>query len=401
MNITKQPVFKRKLFWVAIFILAAACIFIVYLCSRPAVWEPEGLNDASHITASITGKIDNRDYLFAAVAYYPSNDSDEYYGYMARDLLILDIENPQEPKQVAVFNGDGYININGLYLKDSFIFATDSNGLRIIDVADPSNPREVKIYEDINAYDIVISGQTAFINQWNNQLIIADITNPEDLKIINEFQPDFRSPDDLIVTGSKLLSMGNDGIHIIDISNPASIKELGVIQDPAYQDYQPQLEQGPYIRTLSPEEADLTMHKFRYYSVDGNKVYVASGLDGIKIFDISDPSNPRQISTCKIGDNIICNHLLVTGELVYVLGNIQDTNGNKLFVIDVNDPQNPKMLEHISLPSYHSPFLLHAAHSSYNHLTQVEDYIYAWSKKSFKYSDKVIRAKPILVIFGT
>lgn len=389
MNITKLSIFKRKLFWVAIFILAVACVFIVYLCSRPAVWEPEGLNNASHVMASITGKIDDRDYLFAAVAYYPSNDSDEYFGYMARDLLILDIGNPQKPKQVAVLNGDGYININGLYLKDNYIFATDSNGLRIIDVADPSNPREIKIYEDIHAYDIVIFEQTAFINQWNNQLIIADITNPEDLKIINVFQPDFRTPDDLILTGSKLLSMGNDGIYIIDISNPALIKELGVIQDPAYQDYQPQLEQGPYIRTLSPEEADLTMHQFRYYSVDGNTVYVASGLDGIKIFDISDPSHPQQISTCKIDDNLICDRLLVSSELVYVLGKNKDTDGHKLFVIDVSDPQNPLILKRIGLPY------------SCSYLTEAGDYIYAWGDKHYKYSAKETRAKPVLVIIDT
>jgi hypothetical protein len=114
MNITEQPIFKRKLFWVVIFILAAACVFIVYLCTKPIVWEPEGLQDASGIRASITGKIDDCDYLFAAVRYYPQDDSDEYIGYIARDLLILDIENPQKPKQVAVLSGDKYTNINGL-----------------------------------------------------------------------------------------------------------------------------------------------------------------------------------------------------------------------------------------------------------------------------------------------
>jgi hypothetical protein len=396
MNIMKQPIFKRKLFWVAIFILAVACVFIVYLCTRTAVWEPEGLEDASGIRASITGEIDGRDYLFASVSYYPPDDSDEHIGYMARDLLILDIENPQKPKQVAVLSGETYTNINGLFLKDNYIFATDSNGLRIIDVADPSNPREIKIYEDIHAYDIVISEQTAFINQWNSQLIVADITNPEDLKIISEYQLGFRSPNYLMLSDSKLLCMGDAGIHIIDVSNPASIKELSVIQDTAYQ---PQLGQGPDVQILSPEEAELMRHQFRYYSVDGNTVYVASGLDGIKIFDISEPAHPRQIATCKIDDNIICNRLLVTGELVYVLGNIQDTYGNKLFVIDVNDLQNPKMLKHISLPSYSSLFLGYATHSSYSHLTEAGDYIYTWSDKSFKYSAKVIRAKPILVIF--
>jgi hypothetical protein len=398
MNIMKQPIFKRKLFWVAIFILAVACVFIVYLCTRTAVWEPEGLEDASGIRASITGEIDGRDYLFASVSYYPPDDSDEHIGYMARDLLILDIENPQKPKQVAVLSGDDYTNINGLFLKDNYIFATDSHGLRIIDVADPSNPREIKIYEDIHAYDIVISEQTAFINQWNSQLIVADITNPEDLKIISEYQLGFRSPNYLMLSDSKLLCMGDDGIHIIDVSNPASIKELSVIQDTAYQ---PQLGQGPDVQILSPEEAELMRHQFRYYSVDGNTVYVASGLDGIKIFDISEPAHPRQIATCKIDDNIICNHLLAVGELVYVQGNIQNTSGNKLFVIDVNDPQNPKILKRISLPAYHSPFLMHAAHSSYSHLAEVGDYIYSWSDKSFKYSDNVIRARPILVIFST
>jgi hypothetical protein len=99
-----------------------------------------------------------------------------------RDLLILDIENPQKPKRVAVLSGDDYTDINGLYLKDNCIFATDSNGLRIIDVADPSNPREIKKYEDIHAYDIAIYEQTAYINQWNHQLIIADITNRKTLK---------------------------------------------------------------------------------------------------------------------------------------------------------------------------------------------------------------------------
>lgn len=67
----------------------------------------------------------------------------------------------------------------------------------------------------------------------------------------------------------------------------------------------------------------------------GNTVYLADASNGLLVFDLSDPAQPRQIGTYRPTDGYI-NRIAAAGTVVY-LGD----RDNGLRVVDVTDPTRP------------------------------------------------------------
>lgn len=70
-------------------------------------------------------------------------------------------------------------------------------------------------------------------------------------------------------------------------------------------------------------------------AVQGNYAYVASGLSGLRILDISDPVNPVQVGKCERSH--LLSGIAVQGDYVYATS--CDFRG--FYVVDVSDPTDP------------------------------------------------------------
>src|SRR3972149_7494934 len=73
---------------------------------------------------------------------------------------------------------------------------------------------------------------------------------------------------------------------------------------------------------------------FSDVKVVGNYAYVASGY-GLKIFDISNPSSPKLMSTYKTDG--YPRRVFISGTTAYVAG------WSGLAIIDISDPSSPKL----------------------------------------------------------
>lgn len=76
-------------------------------------------------------------------------------------------------------------------------------------------------------------------------------------------------------------------------------------------------------------------------AVQGDFAYVATGLSGLQILDISDPENPVAVGSC---DNIpgSANGVFVLGDLAFVAdGTTGPIVSSSLRVLDISDPENP------------------------------------------------------------
>jgi len=142
--------------------------------------------------------------------------------------------------------------------------AAGAGGLRVIDITDPTSPREVGVLEGIeNAFAIDIEGALVYLGDY-----------------------------------------GPSGLHIIDISDPASPRELGA--------------------------ADWRAGIWEISVVD-NYAYVADGYD-MFIFDVTNPNAPRQVG--QVGTGCSALDVAVAGNYAY----IADDNNCGLIVADVSDP---------------------------------------------------------------
>lgn len=349
-------------------IVVSLTIFLILLtpgCSKTGNGGG-GMQIEASIGPVIAGKINGRDYLFVAIS--KSNK----YTFMKPDILILDLNNPAKPERLAQLEGPYDTDIDKFTLNGSVLYACTRGSLAIIDVANPAAPREMARLDDIKAYDIAISGHYAYIYEEANRIAVADISNLENPQIIGPLPFQAQQSRELLISNSRFFWRSGEGIHIMDISDPASPIELSLIQDISYR---PPNTNPTAWRKVPPEEAELNRQRFIDYSVQGDTVYIASGPTGLKIFDISDPAKPRQMSIYKAIENPNSTQILTAGNRAYLFEERSTASplSNKICVLDISDPHNPQKLKSIEL----------SINNTYRGFAESGSYLYAYGQSPF------------------
>jgi hypothetical protein len=203
-------------------------------------------------------------------------------------LWVLDISNPQQPRNISNVNTGG--NAAEVIVADNFAYVVNyplswaddsSRGLWIIDVSNPSQPRIVRHYVGI----VRFSG-TGVPN------IIAKL-------------------DELIFV-TQIPTTGNDSVvEIIDISVPDQPARLGTIR-------------GTY----------------RPYDVAAKDsiLYVAASDSGLLIFDIHEPSSPRRLLQFGTLGSYPYWGVAVVDSYAYV------DRIDTLFVANISNPSSPTVV---------------------------------------------------------
>lgn len=183
------------------------------------------------------------------------------------------------------------------------------DGLFVVDISNPANPIVVgHAYDGGTAYGVAVSGKCAFLANDYDGLRIYDVSNPAAPKSIactNDILARARS---VAVVGNTAY-LANGALFIYDISDPTFPKKLGfVIPGPTGNAYD--------------------------VAVKGNYAYLSSFTDGLRICDVSNPTNPFVISHTDLsaGNGVSVN---ISGNHVYVGA---DWGGLEIF--DISNPTN-------------------------------------------------------------
>jgi hypothetical protein len=214
-----------------------------------------------------------------SVAIY--TDEDYLYLGSGGSVIIFDVSDRTNPEKI------GDISFPGMYVWDIFVLDTlmfiadGDGGLRIADISDPFHPVEIGSYDILWAEGVFARNQLAYVTQLSK---------------------------DTVYVGE---------LAIYDISNP----------------------QEPFILakdTLPKFHADDVIVKDEY-------AYVANGQGGLRVIDVSDSTNPFEISYCKppgyAYDFVICYDTLL------LLSTMPAFCKGGLWVINIKDPYNPYPLD--------------------------------------------------------
>jgi hypothetical protein len=76
---------------------------------------------------------------------------------------VIDVSNPSNPREVGYF--DTPVVARGVYVSGNYAYVADGYlGLRVIDVSNPSNPREVGYFDTPDrAWGVYVSGNYAYV----------------------------------------------------------------------------------------------------------------------------------------------------------------------------------------------------------------------------------------------
>jgi hypothetical protein len=280
-------------------------------------WEPRNVLVSQHIAyiAASSAGIRIVDVTDAAnpieIGWFDTQnalglDVSGSYLYVADDasLKILNIANPSQPELVGECN----IPNNGRYIRSVVVHgsyayvAADYYGVRIINVEDPSEPYQVGMFQ-CTAEDLRIAWPYLFVASY--EFLVLDISNPTSPIQIGCCPDDSYINNRIDILGNLAFTSDSDyEINIIDISVPQTPTFLS-------QWYLPEF---PYN-----------------ICAYGSKIYVPTETR-IIIYDIQNPAAPT--ITGSLSSNAVS--IDVMNDIAYVC------EGGGLLVVDVSDSSNPQ-----------------------------------------------------------
>jgi len=220
------------------------------------------ISDPTH--PALVGKVDTMGEVKDIVV----KDDRAYVAASKAGLSIVDVSNPAAPRQVGFCNTEG--TALSVAVSGNFAFVADYTGLSIIDVLGP-RPRAVGFVAAVDrTVEVRVSGHFVYLNELT-AIRILDISNPRSPQQLVSYNPipyasTIEILGDYLYWGTRAANVGGE-LHVLDISNPAHLVETAKL---------------PVLQI--PTE----------FSVSGGCLYMTGNNHGLWVFDLADPSEPRE-----------------------------------------------------------------------------------------------------------
>ena len=274
------------------------------------------------------------------------------YAYVAdywNGLRIIDITDPTNPTEGGYYDTGG--SAEGVAVSGNYAYVADCwEGLRIIDISDPTNPIESGYYDTgSDAFGVAVSGNYAYVADHIDGLRIIDISDPTNPTESGYYDTGSDAYGVAVNGNHAYVADWGDGLRIIDITDPTNPTESGYYDTGSYAwgvavsgNYAYVADWGDGLRIIditdptNPTESGYydTGGSAKGVAVSGNYAYVADEGDGLRIIDISDPTSPTESGYYDTGGQARC--VSVSGNYAYVADGFAG-----LRIIDVSDTSNP------------------------------------------------------------
>lgn len=276
-----------------------------------------------------------------------------FYSYEINDglLYVLDLTSLGLPI-VTSYNLPGnstdHYAITGsnnrLYVSDPFY------GIEIFDITNPANLTLLGSYQtDCN--DIKYFNSYVFVPDYSG-MSIFDVSDPANPEFTSNYVGVGGENRDLQESGSYCYLVTFHDLYVLDVSNPVLPELVGINQPSSGIDLHIQIignyayltntEEGLRVVDISDPSNPATVGSvgsayFNYMTSEGNYVYVTDNLDNLRVFDISNPTTPVEVGALNFPTpNNLTSGIAANNGYVYVA---QYDEGLK--VIDVTDPTQP------------------------------------------------------------
>ena len=239
-------------------------------------------------------------------------DSSHNYAYLANNangVVVVDISNPAIPVLETTLTTTG--SAIAMNISENYLYVADgSAGLQIYDLTIPSLPVAIGSINTLDdAIDVEISGNYAYVTATNSLSIISilDKFNPQ---LVSTYTSNIDELSDIKLSGDYAYLSNNSNLMIVNITNPNS----------------------PSFTSTAASTSNTSG-----IEVYGNYAYLSIGVDGLEVFNISNPLYPVSDNTYLPVDlTSNASKIGMNGSYIYLL---EDEGGVQ--VIDVSNPISP------------------------------------------------------------
>lgn len=275
-------------------------------------------------------------------------------GRSVSDTFLLSLYAAQLPGAAA---GD-------IAVVDTHAYFSSNWNLGIADVRDPlaiPQPRFLPLTSGYDAKSLLVVGDLLVLAKPLDGLRLVDIRNPDAPVLIGSLADSgWYDPDITLWRGKVLLGSTFSTIKIIDIANPAAPRQVGSIrlaEDPGAMAARGDLlavagRWSPTIVFFDLADPDrprvLSSLLFPSYAtasdllILGDRLYIAR-QDGLAVVSLADPAAPVVLGSLALPYAWTRSLELVSGSL-YISGGAPG-GGAMLHVVDVSDPQAPRLVD--------------------------------------------------------
>jgi hypothetical protein len=214
-------------------------------------------------------------------------DQTMYIASSKKGVLLYDVSNPAAPLALKSFPSDAP-DVRSVTGDGTWLYAAAPFPNAEVLVFDATNSRELVVAKRYfveqtlpalgdRPYEVTVRDGKLYVSHWTYGLAVSDVSNPKQPKLLGHFAYTNATTRmaDVGIVGSRTLAFeaGEDwGAHlrVLDVSSPANITQVAEVP-------------------LRPEVS------IRSAKVSGTKLYVAHYQDGVRVLDISNPNEPRQV----------------------------------------------------------------------------------------------------------
>lgn len=113
------------------------------------------------------------------------------YATSPRGLVVIDIDDPTDPKLVGVFGSGDLKNPACVQVQFRYAFVTDESGLKTFDITDPKNPRLAASLDlPGEKHRLYVARTYAYVACGSAGLAVVDVTAPERPSVYSQFTAD-------------------------------------------------------------------------------------------------------------------------------------------------------------------------------------------------------------------
>lgn len=340
--------------------IAAFVIFIVFNAvqgredrqapvqfQRPDTSNELRLSEA--ISASTYIEVDGHPYLLVMSKH--DNERIE-----TADLRIISVDPEEDLEQASWIHTSMSVQRppEALTFADEHVYVglaregTDRPALWVVDLSNPNRPFEANLLRaDAPIRSLAASDEGYMVAAgFDDELLIYDISQPNDPVVAGTFKVDVETPPDLHIVDSTLIVEHSAGLILFDMADPDEPHEIASIDHPDWRP--PSFIPEPDTFLLGEEGFSTNIPTGSYLDLDvaGGIIALAAGEDGTTLVDASDESALREISALPVDGRIAS--VTLDGDRAYTLSGRLSQGDRVQFnihTINITDPTAPRAVE--------------------------------------------------------
>ncbi|HXI23269.1 MAG TPA: multiheme c-type cytochrome, partial [Pyrinomonadaceae bacterium] len=146
-----------------------------------------------------------------------------------RELVIVNIDDPLNPK---IVNRLAFKHPRAVAIQFRYGFVVDDDGLKVLDVTNPQQPRVVEgaVVSLANAHDVYVARTYAYVSNGKEGIAIIDIKNPEKPRLDQTYNAGGQLNDTqqvkVAMTNASLFAYvadGKNGLRILQLTSPETM----------------------------------------------------------------------------------------------------------------------------------------------------------------------------------